>query len=358
MQTVEVDRTATATATTTTTNWVRISLVAGLVTVLALDYRAIVSAVTNAVIQAVGASAGWLTIAAGSAAASMIAFGLLRQRTIAAGGGTLGIREAVAVSYAAGAIHLTTPGGVVLSTTYVFRRLQRRHLQPATIAWSVTVSGVLSTVTLMILGVAGFAAGRTSDALEAFLPALAMTLLVTATVIALGRRADLVARLVVRGLRMVNRVVRRPADAGVLTAQALITDLRSIRPAPMDWLTSTGAAIANWLLDLLCLWACAQALGIHIAPWLLLTSFALAMAGAGVSPLPGGVGVVESILVFALAAGAHVPVGTAIGAVLLYRVISLGSLLAIGWLSIGMQSVRTRSRSHQAPVSARIPALH
>ena len=246
------------------------------------------------------------------------------------------------ISYAAGAIHLTAPGGVLLSTGYVFRRLQRRGLPPAAITWSLAISGVLSSATLVALGVAGVAAGRASGSLATFLPTLALVLLVALAAVLLARRPGRVTGIVVRALRGVNRVLRRPPDAGVLTVRTTVADLLAIRPAPIDWWTSVGAAAANWLLDLLCLWACAHALGIPVAPWMLLTSYALAMAGAGVSPLPGGVGIVDGILVVALTAGAGVPAGAAVGAVLLYRVISLGSLLAAGWGAIGVASLRTR----------------
>ena len=328
--------------------WLRLALVTGVVVLLALDYRSVTTTLAAAVLRALGASTGWLLLAGALTLTSMIAFGLLRKRTLAAAGGRIGTREAVTISYAAGAIHLTAPGGVLLSTGYVFRRLQRRGLPPAAITWSLAISGVLSSATLVALGVAGFAVGRASGSLAAFLPTLGLVLLVALAAVVVARRPDRVTDLVVRGLRATNRLLRRPADSGVLTVRATVADLLAIRPARLDWWVSVGAATANWLLDMLCLWACAHALGIAVEPWMLLTSYALAMAGAGVSPLPGGVGIVDGILVVALTAGAGAPAGAAVGAVLLYRVISLGSLLAAGWGAVGLQSLRSRSAAPAA----------
>lgn len=254
MHTVQADPAAAATTTAAmprtsqrrrATIWLPVCLAPSLITLLALDYRPVVATLAAAIVWAVAASAGWLAVAAGLAFASMIAFGLLRRSTVAAAGGTLSIREAVAVSYAAGAIHMSAPGGVVLSAAYVFRRLQHRDVPPAAITWSVAISGVVSSITLVALGVAGIAASRTSGSLAALLPAAVLAMLIAVLVIALVRRADQVTRLAVCGLRAINRLLRRPTDAGVRSLRATAADLRAIRPAPVDWLAAGGAATAK-----------------------------------------------------------------------------------------------------------------
>ena len=65
--------------------------------------------------------------------------------------------------------------------------------------------------------------------------------------------------------------------------------------------------------------------------------------GMGIS-VPGGIGVVDGILVLALtAAGASA--AAALAAVLLYRLLSNGSVLAAGWAAIAARSTRLRSLS-------------
>lgn len=338
--------------------WLRIAVLIGLAAVLIVDFPTVRTVTVAAVAGAWRASGGWLLFATALSIASMTAFGLVRQRTIRAAGGSLPLREAVAVSYAAGAIHLTTPAGIVPSTAYAFRRLQHRGIAPAAVTWSLTISGILSSVALVVVGLGGFTVERPASATGLLAPAFAAT---AAAIVVIGvvRHPAALEAVATRALRVVNRLTRRPADAGVLTVRVAARDLAAVRPAHADWLIGGAAALANWLLDLLCLWACAESLGIHLPPWMLFAGYALAMAGAGVSPLPGGVGVVDGIVVFALTAGGHVPASVAVAAVLLYRVISLGTLLIGGWGSVAAQAFRSRHRSAPNAVGdgAQVPPL-
>lgn len=323
--------------------WGAAAAAVGLTWLLVRSWSSVKALVSGAISQAMSTSPGWLVLAFALAAASMLAFGLLRRRTLRAAGGDIAVPEAVAVSYAAGAIHLTAPAGGVLSTGYAFRRLQQRGVPPAAITWSLAISGVLSTVTLVLLGAVGFVLGAASSAWTALLPALAITGVI-GTLLALAvRRPDRLAGGAHRLLRIGNQVLRRPPDSGRLAVQTTVADLRSVHPTGLDWVAAASAAAANWLLDLLCLWACTQALGIHISPWLLLPSYCLAMAGASVSPVPGGIGIVDGILVLAVTSTSSAATGVAVGAVILYRVISLGSLLVGGWSAVGVRSIRTRT---------------
>jgi uncharacterized protein (TIRG00374 family) len=324
-----------------------LAVVVGLGVLVAIDVPSLSATVVAAADRAADASAGWLLLAMALTVSSMVAFGALRRRTIVAAGGRLSRRESVALSYAAGAIHMTAPGGGVLSTAYAFRRLQRAGIPPAAITWSLAISGVISTVTLVALGATGFAVDGSTGSWVQLIPAGALAVVIGAALTAVFRHPDRLAGVAARLLRVANRCLRRPPDTGALTLQATIEDLRAIRARPRDWMVASSAAIANWLLDLLCLWACAHALGLHVPPWALLASYSLAMAGAGLSPLPGGVGLVDGILVLALTSAAGAGTGVAVGVVLLYRVVSFGTLLAGGWSAVGLQTLRARRGSRE-----------
>jgi uncharacterized membrane protein YbhN (UPF0104 family) len=320
--------------------WAVVTVTGVLLAVLVLNFSTIWSTVSAAIGQAASASPIWLLAAAALTVAAMVAFGMLRQRTLRAAGADVPVREAVALSYAAAAIHMTAPGGGVLSTAYVFRRLQQRGLAPSAITWSLAISGVLSTVTLAVLGAVGLIVGG-SGSWIGLLSGVGVSVSVGAAVTAAVRRPQRLAAAAGRGLYLMNRVRRRPADTGLLTLHSMVDDLAAVSPSRRDWASGTAAASANWLLDLLCLWACAHALAIDIDPWLLLSTYALAMVGASVSPLPAGVGIVDSILVLALTATGAAG-SAAIGAVLLYRVLSFGTVLGAGWSAVSIRSVRGR----------------
>ena len=68
------------------------------------------------------------------------------------------------------------------------------------------------------------------------------------------------------------------------------------------------------------------------------------MAAAGVSVLPGGIGLVDTAMVVALVAGG-VPAADALSAVLLYRLISLVAVVGAGWVVSAFGARRSRRPS-------------
>lgn len=315
------------------------ALLVTLVVAVWMQAPAAMSAVTAAAQQTLTADDRWLIGGLAAAAASMVAFGVLRQRTLRAAGTRVSLAEATAASYAAGAVHLTTPAGTVVSTGYLFRRLQRAGVKPAAIAYSLAVSGLLCSVTLAMIAVSGFLLnGSTAGWTTIAAGGVGAVGLAGVTLWAV-RRPESAARAAQSTLRRVNRVLRRPPESGLITLRATFEDLRQVRPTGSDWATVTAAAAANWLLDLGCLWACAHALGVQVSPLVLLTGYAIAMAGGGVSPLPGGIGIVDGVLVFALTS-AGAPLATALSAVLLYRALSNGNVIIGGWTTMAARMVR------------------
>jgi len=116
-----------------------------------------------------------------------------------------------------------------------------------------------------------------------------------------------------------------------------MAELRAVRATGAGWVSASVAAVLNWVLDLLCLTACAAAVDAPVHPMTLLVGYTTATAAAGLSPLPAGIGVLDAGLVLALTtAGATTPL--ALAAVLLYRVVSHGHVLLIGWSTVAARS--------------------
>lgn len=295
----------------------------------------------------IGADWPWFAVALAVEAASMVAFGVMRQRTLSAAGSGIRLRDAVAVSYGAGAIHMTAPMGSVPATAYAFRELRRRGADSAAAAWSLAVTGVMCTVTLVALGAAGLAAGAVGGTWGKLIPAAVGGIGVAAVSLVVVKHLAWFEPIIERLMHAANRLLRRQRESGIAAMHSGLADLAAIRPRRVDTGLAVSAAAVNWLLDLACLWACAHAMGIGIAPWVLVAGYALAMLGSGVSPLPGGLGVVDGVLVVTLVATGGVSVAVALGAVIAYRVISLGSLVTIGWGVIGRTALRTH-REHRA----------
>ena len=98
---------------------------------------------------------------------------------------------------------------------------------------------------------------------------------------------------------------------------------------------SRGWALAalNWLADLVCLLACLAA--VDVPKWTLglaLIAFVAGKSASSVTFLPGGLGVVDAAMIVALTAGG-VPTAGATAGIVLYRLISLVLIVAIGWLA-------------------------
>jgi uncharacterized protein (TIRG00374 family) len=140
-------------------------------------------------------------------------------------------------------------------------------------------------------------------------------------------------------------------------ARDLAASVSAIRPAPRDWVVAGLCALANWAADAGCLAAAAAALGVGGLPVpVLLLAYTAGMAASSLSLLPAGIGVVDGAMVLVLTAGG-LPAATALPVVLLYRLISLGGVVAAGWATAAVQAVRsagvaaagTRARATAGP---------
>jgi uncharacterized protein (TIRG00374 family) len=153
-------------------------------------------------------------------------------------------------------------------------------------------------------------------------------------------------------LRLVNAVRRRPAVTGADALDRLLAELRLVRPGGRDWTVATGYALLNWAFDAACLAACAAALDLRgLTLPLLLVAYTAGMVTSGLSPLPGGLGVVDAALMLTLVAGG-IPAAAALPAVVLYRLVSLVGMVTVGWLVCAVQQFHRAVRP-PAPVRDR-----
>jgi len=120
-----------------------------------------------------------------------------------------------------------------------------------------------------------------------------------------------------------------------------------IRPSGRNWVLAATLAVANWALDLACLYACCAAVGVHVGFPALLITYTAGMAAGSLLPLPAGLGAVETEMTLGLTV-AGAAAAPALAAVVLYRLLSTGSVVVIGWLVIATQRVHPDSRRETA----------
>ncbi|MBB3675117.1 lysylphosphatidylglycerol synthase transmembrane domain-containing protein [Modestobacter versicolor] len=300
----------------------------------------------------VGVAWGWVLLAAVVQLVSMQCLVQQLRVLLRAGGGDVGLAAATSTLYAGNTISASLPfAGAAASTAYTYRRMHALGNSAALVGWALAVSGIASTASLaLVLAFGSAMTGSVAGALGAFVATAAGVLPVLGIVLAFRHartRAGLV-RVVSRVARLLGRWVPAlrtgPVEEKV---EDLLTSLGSFR-LRLPAAAGTGVlALANWVLDAGCLALALVAVGAPV-PWQGLVL--VWAAGALVSSArltPGGIGVVEAALASALVASG-LPASQAVPAVLVYRLVSLWLLVAIGAVFLLATPGRGRLRSEPA----------
>jgi putative heme transporter len=302
--------------------------IAVLVTVIVLDRQTLA--------QSLSAIGGldwrWFALAIVCEGVSLLAFGLSRRRLLRADGHHARIGSVMAITYAGNALSMSIPfAGAQLAAVFSYRQFRRRGLDPALTGWALGVSAIASSSALaLVLVVGAFAGGAPLATAVGFLGAAVFALPAITVILALRYpKARRVANRVLSWLvQQVRRISRKPGiDPAAL--DELLERLGTIHLGWPRYAEVFGLAVANWLADCACLACAIKATGSAV-PWhgLLLAYGAGAIAGStGVTP--GGFLIVEATLTAALTA-AGLNAGSALGAVLAYRLVNFWMILLGG----------------------------
>jgi putative heme transporter len=288
-------------------------------------------------------SRGWVGVAVVATAASLTAFALVRRRLLRAADVRVSTASSLGSILVSNAFHMTLPGGVAFSTGYSYRWMRERGAGITVAGWCLAVNGLLSTASLAGLGLAAslLTGGGSVARLVLHAAGLAVLVLGARHLVRHPERALSVAGTL---LAAANRLLHRPPTAGAQRLTETAAQLRSVRPGAGDWTAASGFALLNWVFDLACLVACAQATGMpDLPPAVVVAAYVAGMATSGLSLLPGGLGVVDAALVLGLVAGGS-PAAAALSAVVLYRLISLVGVVAVGWGVHAAQRARPSDR--------------
>jgi uncharacterized protein (TIRG00374 family) len=313
--------------------WRRAPVVAGIV-VLIIGAELIIGwpALTEAVVQLRAPQWNWVAAALLAELISMSAYARMQRALLRGAGTKVSMRKHVATAYAAHSLSATLPGGPVFSTTFNFQQLRRYGASAAVASWCVALSGTLSTGALVVIGAAGGILARHTGSWHTLVGYAVAALLIAFGVRLLAGRPELLDRPVRAMLAGVNRLRRRPPAHGHDRLVGFMTQLREVRVHPMNFAMAVVLALLNWLFDALCLWLCCVAVGAgEINPVNLVIAYCAGMAAASLPIVPGGLGVVDGALILGLIAGGLTS-PLAVAAVVLYRLISFGFIIGLGWL--------------------------
>lgn len=275
----------------------------------------------------------WFAVAMLAEFASMGAFARLQRRILGAGGTWVSVRRMLVLTYAANAVSVTLPVGTALSAGYSFRRMRRWGATVPLASFTLLATGALSLLAFGLLGlVAAVIVGADSMISVATGAGLAIVLGAAVLTHRLLRHPEQVTRIVSMLVGTSLRLLRRDPAAAQFRVQTLLSELTQIKLRRRDWLAGLGFAFANWAGDLLCLLAACRAVGAQASTLGLVTIAYLAGSSvSSLSMLPGGLGLVDAAMILALVHGG-VGVVESTAAVLLYRLISLLLVVAIGWV--------------------------
>ncbi|MGW2802648.1 lysylphosphatidylglycerol synthase transmembrane domain-containing protein [Streptomyces sp. NPDC001269] len=296
------------------------------------------------------AQPAWFLLAVAAETVSMAAFARLQRLALSTGGLRVRLSAVVSAVFAGNALSATLPGGSLVSITYRTRRMRTWGASLPLIGFTHAVTGVLGAVTLVML--AGF--GRTLAGDSAQLAGAAIEVsaacAVTVAALALVQRTSALRRPVSALLRVWRRL-RRGKD-GQTSVDGLLGELAGVRPPARFWVLGLGAALINWVGDLVCVLAVCHAVGSAPASDKVLLAYVAAMTAVSALPLlPAGLGPLDAALVLTLHHGG-MPMAAATAADLLYRTLNPGLIGVAGW---SVLLVQRRSRSGRGRIRPQSP---
>jgi len=277
-------------------------------------------------------SAKWWWLLASALAAVVLMHGFAQvQRTLLTSAG-VHVRElrSEAAYYAANSLSTTLPGGPVLAATFLLRQQRIWGASTLVASWQLVMSGVLQAVGLALLGLGGaFILGAKNNPFSLlFTLGGFVALLLLAQAVA--SRPELIDGIGCRVLSSFNSIRRRPADAGLAKWREMLSQLESVSLSRRNLATAFSWSLVNRFADVACLGFAAYAAGAHASVGGLTVACAAARAAGTIPLMPGGLLVVEAVLVPGLvSSGMSLP--AAVSTMLIYRLISWLLLAAIGW---------------------------
>jgi len=236
-----------------------------------------------------------------------------------------------AAFYAGNALSTTMPGGPVLSATFVYRQQRSWGASPVVASWQLVMSGALQVVGLALLGLGGaFLLGAKNNPFSLlFTLGGFVALLLLAQAVA--TRPELTDGIGVRVLGWVNSARGKPPETGLVKWRETLDQLESVSLNRRELAVAFSWSFFNWVADVACLAFAAYAAGGKPSLAGLTVAYAAARAVGSIPLMPGGLLVVEAVLVPGLvSSGMTLP--NAISAMLIYRLVSWIFISTIGWV--------------------------
>ena len=300
-------------------------------------------------------SLNWAWVAASSVieVLSMVAFALLYRDLLRANGSRLTLTWILAGSYTANAICLAIPViGSGMASRQMYRWFRQGGADPAATSLTLTVAGIVSTVTLATVVTTGaLLSGNPAAGVGGALAAIGLLGVATALAVELHteRGRTRLLGMTTAFISCSQRIIKRPRGESRAIAESVLASLQQMRLNVSALARLLLWGLLNWWADVAC-WIFAT-LAANITGLSVGKSLLVWTAGAGAasfSPTPAGIGAVE-VAMIATMAGVRVKGSDAITAVLVYRIISLKGAVSLWAVVYGTIKRHRRSLRRAEP---------
>lgn len=277
----------------------------------------------------------WVGAALVAAVVSLVAYGELHRRMLAAGGARLGFGTVQAVNFIGNALAQTVPSaGSTAGIAYTVAAFRIRGVDTGLSLWTSVLAALVTAVVLVVLGPLALAYDGLIPLAAGWILSAVLAPAVWAAWLLLRRPKSL--HWIAHGVTAVSRrlpVVRNAewVAGGSGRADAISERIALLRPTFAQWSGFFGIALVSWGLDYLTVAACVAATT-DTVPWPAVAAGYLAVqASIGLQVTPAGAGPAEAGLLAALVAGGQ-SAPSAAAAVVLFRAITWPVLASAGWL--------------------------
>ena len=311
--------------------WVRWAVIGVALVVLAVEITLVWDQLAKAWASLLSANLWWVLAAIAAALLSMHSFAQIQRTLLRSAGVVVRQWRSEAVFYAGNALSTTLPGGPVISATFLYRQQRSGGASPLVASWQLVMAGALQVAGLALLGLGGaFLLGAKNNPFSLLFSLggfVALLLLAQAV----ATRPELIEGIGAKVLSWFNSAGGKAVDTGLTKWRETLAQLESVSLSRGELGKAFGWSLFNWVADVACLAFAAYAAGGHPSLAGLTVAYAAARAVGSIPLMPGGLLVVEAVLVPGLvSSGMALP--DAISAMLLYRLVSWIFISAIGWV--------------------------
>ncbi|MDO5511250.1 YbhN family protein [Corynebacterium sp.] len=268
----------------------------------------------------------WAVVAAVACAlVSIVAMAEVMRLLLGSGGTHVPLRDTTAITLASNSWSTSLPGGPAFSAVLTYQVQRSWGASRLLCGWFFVLSSAVSTMWLVVIGVAGvFFLGADVNVFSLLLTLALMTALSWALWWAANHPATLE--------RWARQLLTRLSPDKVEAVVDQIHQLETVRLNRRRFALVAGWSLLNRAADVLTLFLCVWAVT-DSAPAVagVLLAYTTAKIAGSAQVTPGGLGTVEAAIIAVLVAAGLTAVD-ATGAALVYRLVSFALITAVGWV--------------------------